>query len=133
MISGESSSTSISLAMTWGKECQPTAVDNLIGTEDAPIKSALGEERTSPGDVAVGGGAGSQDRSRAMSTSDYRTLIDRGRKAGLRTAELYQAIVTHRSEGFESTGGQADCNGFISCFDTNGQRVYRPVGGSDRG
>jgi hypothetical protein len=74
-----------------------------------------------------------RNRGRAMSTSDYRTLIDRGRKAGLRTAELYQAIVTHRPEGSESAGGQADCNGFISCFDTNGHRVYRPVGGSDRG
>jgi hypothetical protein len=67
-----------------------------------------------------------------MSTSDYRTLINRGRKAGLRTSELYQAILSRRPEGAEPAAGQADCNGFISCYDQDGHRVYRPISGSDR-
>lgn len=67
-----------------------------------------------------------------MSHSDYRTLINRGRKAGLGTSELYQAITSHRPEGTEPVAGQADCNGFISCYDQNGQRIYRPAEGSER-
>lgn len=66
-----------------------------------------------------------------MSGSDHRRLIDRGRKAGLRTSELYQAIVSHNPEGVEP-GGPVDCNGFVSSYDQNGHRVYRPAGGSDR-
>jgi hypothetical protein len=66
-----------------------------------------------------------------MSHTDYRTLIDRGRKAGLGTSELYRAITSHRPEGTEPVG-QADCNGFISCYEPNGQRTYRPLGGSER-
>jgi hypothetical protein len=67
-----------------------------------------------------------------MSHSDYRSLIDRGRKAGLRTSELYRAILSRRPEGTEPAGGRADCNGFTTCFDQNGQRIYRPIDGSDR-
>jgi hypothetical protein len=67
-----------------------------------------------------------------MSNTDYRTLIDRGRKAGLGTSELYRAIVSHRPEGSDPVAGEADCNGFVSSFDQNGHRIYRPLGGSDR-
>jgi hypothetical protein len=60
-----------------------------------------------------------------VSHSDYRTLISRGRKAGLRTSELYTALTTRPPERHESDG-QADGNGFISAYDDRGQRVYRP-------
>jgi hypothetical protein len=62
-----------------------------------------------------------------MNHTDYHTLINRGRKAGLRTSELYQAILSHRPEGSDPGAGQTDCNGFISCYDQDGHRVYRPV------
>ena len=63
-----------------------------------------------------------------MSRSDYRTLIDRGRKAGLRTSELYQAMTSRPPEGTEQSFGQADSNGFVSAYDQGGHRVYQPLG-----
>ena len=66
-----------------------------------------------------------------MRHSDYRTLIDRGRKAGLKTAELYNAITSRPPEAGDVIG-QADGNGFISAFDRQGQRVYRPLGSQGR-
>jgi hypothetical protein len=67
-----------------------------------------------------------------MSRSDYRTLIDRGRKAGLRTSELYQAMTSRPPEGAEQSLGQADSNGFVSAYDQGGHRVYQPLGQSRR-
>ncbi len=67
-----------------------------------------------------------------MSRSDYRTLIDRGRKAGLRTSELYQAMTTRPPEAAEQNYGQADGNGFVSGYDQGGHHVYRPLGSSRR-
>jgi hypothetical protein len=66
-----------------------------------------------------------------MRHTDYRTLIDRGRKAGLKTAELYNAITARPPEAADGVG-QADGNGFISAFDQQGQRVYRPLGSQGR-
>ena len=63
-----------------------------------------------------------------MSRSDYRTLIDRGRKAGLGTSELYRAMATRPPEGAEQHPGQADGNGFVPGYDQGGHRVYRPLG-----
>ena len=63
-----------------------------------------------------------------MSRSDYRTLIDRGRKAGLNTSELYQAMAARAPEATEQASGHADGNGFVSGYDQGGHRVYRPVG-----
>jgi hypothetical protein len=63
-----------------------------------------------------------------MSRSDYRTLIDRGRKAGLSTSELYQAMATRPPEASDQGLGQADGNGFVSGYDQGGHRVYRPLG-----
>jgi hypothetical protein len=67
-----------------------------------------------------------------MSRSDYRTLIDRGRKAGLRTSELYQAMAARPPEATEQSPGQADSNGFVSGFDQGGRRIYRPFGSPRR-
>jgi hypothetical protein len=63
-----------------------------------------------------------------MGHTDYRTLIDRGRKAGLRTSELYSAIASRPPEAGDIGQGQADGNGFVSGYNQNGQRIYRPAG-----
>jgi hypothetical protein len=62
-----------------------------------------------------------------MIHSDYRTLVDRGRKAGLRTSELYSAISARPLE-LSDPAGEADGNGFVSGINQNGQRVFRPAG-----
>jgi hypothetical protein len=63
-----------------------------------------------------------------MHHTDYRTLINRGRKAGLRTTELYSAISARPPELSDLATGQADGNGFVSGINQNGQRVFRPAG-----
>jgi hypothetical protein len=67
-----------------------------------------------------------------MSHTDNRTLIDRGRKAGLGTAELYRALASRQPEGVDSALGRADCNGYIPTYTREGQRTYRPAGNSRR-
>jgi hypothetical protein len=62
-----------------------------------------------------------------MRHSDYRTLIDRGRRAGLRTSELYQAMATRPLEAEPRFPGQTDSNGYVSRFDQQGHQVYRPI------
>ncbi len=61
-----------------------------------------------------------------MSHSHSLLLINRGRKAGLGTSELYAAMSTRPSEGADEAPGQVDGNGFISTYDHRGKRVYRP-------
>jgi hypothetical protein len=63
-----------------------------------------------------------------MSHSDYRTLLNRGRRAGLKTSELYLVLSTRPPEGAGQILGQTDSNGFVSGYDQRGQQVYRPVG-----
>lgn len=58
---------------------------------------------------------------------DYRSLVDRGRKSGLGTSELYRAIAALRHEKADQVLGQSDGNGFVSSYDQAGHRVYRPV------
>lgn len=64
-----------------------------------------------------------------MSRMDYRTLIDRGRKAGLGTSELYRAMAARRPEVGDCYLGQSDGNGFIIGVQGNGRRIYRPLPG----
>jgi hypothetical protein len=64
-----------------------------------------------------------------MSRTDYRTLIDRGRKAGLSTSELYRALSTRPSEGGDYPAGQSDGNGFVARYSKEGQRTYGPLNG----
>ena len=59
-------------------------------------------------------------------STNNRTLINRGRKAGLTTRELYSAMANRPSEGSDQPG-QFDCNGFVSCYDQQGKLVYRPI------
>lgn len=60
-------------------------------------------------------------------SSDYRRLLDRGRKAGLNTRELYSAMSARPSEGVDLSPGQNDGNGYVSSFDQKGRLVFHPV------
>ncbi len=62
-----------------------------------------------------------------MSHSHYLTLIDRGRKAGLSTREMYTAMSTRPSEGLDEAPGQVDGNGFVPSYNQQGKRFYRPT------
>jgi hypothetical protein len=62
-----------------------------------------------------------------MSRSDYRTLLDHGRKAGLNTSELYRALASRAPEGHDNSNRHTDCNGFVSEFLLGGGRVYHPL------
>ena len=62
-----------------------------------------------------------------MRRMDYRTLIDRGRKAGLKTADLYNALTARRPEMGDRFVGETDGNGFIPAFDQHGQNIFRPA------
>ena len=61
-----------------------------------------------------------------MSHSNSLALINRGRKAGLNTGELYTVLSTRPSEGADEAPGQVDGNGFVPTYDPQGKRVYRP-------
>jgi hypothetical protein len=61
-----------------------------------------------------------------MARTDYRTLIDRGRKAGLGTSELYSALAARRPE-LGDPQGQADTNGFVSDISRSGRPLYHPL------
>ncbi len=63
-----------------------------------------------------------------MSRMDYRTLVDRGRKAGLGTSELYRAMAARRPEAGDQHLGQSDGNGFVTGVQGDGRRIYRPLG-----
>jgi hypothetical protein len=64
-----------------------------------------------------------------MSRSDYRTLVNLGRKAGLRTSELYSALASRPPTAHDPSQGQADSNGFVSGQTQTGRRIYRPLEG----
>ena len=62
----------------------------------------------------------------------YQVLINRGRKAGLTTTELYSAMAGRPVEGSDDAMGRADCNGFVPSIDQQGHRIYRPASGTKR-
>ena len=62
-----------------------------------------------------------------MRSSDYHSMLSRGRKAGLTARELNSAFVMQPVAGGEQPPGQPDCNGFISGVDAQGRRTYTPV------
>ena len=63
---------------------------------------------------------------------DYRRLLDRGRKAGLNTRELYSAMSARPSEGSDLSPGQSDGNGYVSSYDDQGRLVFHPIGSDSR-
>lgn len=62
-----------------------------------------------------------------MRHTEYLHLIDRGRKAGLGTAELYRALASHLPAAGGRPFGQTDGNGFAAGY-YQGRREYIPVG-----
>jgi hypothetical protein len=62
----------------------------------------------------------------------YQVLINRGRKAGLTTRELYSAMAGRPIEGSDDLLGRADCNGYVPSISPQGQRIYRPLSGGRR-
>src|SRR5690242_6991304 len=58
---------------------------------------------------------------------DIRRLLDRGRKAGLNTRELYSAMSGRSGEGNDLSPGQNDSNGYVSGYDAAGRPVFRPI------
>ncbi len=68
----------------------------------------------------------------AMSRSDFRTLIDRARRAGLKTSEMYPAISTRPLDAPQLFLGRTDTNGFVSGYDVRGHQVYHPCGNNSR-
>ncbi len=67
-----------------------------------------------------------------MVRTDYRTLLDRGRKAGLCTADLYRALGARRPEAGDHLPGQADGNGFVADYTAGGRWQYRPAADDTR-
>jgi hypothetical protein len=63
-----------------------------------------------------------------MSHTNYRTLVNQGRKAGLRTSELYTALSSRPPEASDSSNGHSDGNGFRLGYTQDGRPVYRPCG-----
>ncbi len=61
-----------------------------------------------------------------MTGSHYRRLLDRGRKAGLNTSELYRALSARPPVAGDAPAGQADSNGYVVTVTTSGQRSYAP-------
>jgi hypothetical protein len=61
-----------------------------------------------------------------MSHSDYRTLINRGRKSGLKTSELYSALASQPPVAGDLVNGGTDGNGFAPVFDPNGHAIFKP-------
>jgi len=53
-------------------------------------------------------------------TTNYQTLISRGRKAGLNTRDLYSAMSATPAEGGDRAPGQSDGNGFVSTVTQRG-------------
>jgi hypothetical protein len=64
--------------------------------------------------------------------TNYRALINRGRKAGLTTGEIYSAMGTRSGEGTALTPGMLDGNGFVTAYDQQGRLIYRPADQSNR-
>jgi hypothetical protein len=61
-----------------------------------------------------------------MSHSSYQQLLDRARKAGLGTSELYRALSGRQFLGHDTPPDQADSNGYVAQVQANGQRSYQP-------
>jgi len=61
--------------------------------------------------------------------SNLRTLLNRARKAGLSTRELYSALSTRPAEATPTSGNQVDGNGYVASVDENGRAEYRPASG----
>jgi hypothetical protein len=67
----------------------------------------------------------------AVSRTDYRTLVNRGRKAGLNTSELYRALAGRPPLTSDSFHGLADGNGFVAGYNQHGQPEFKHQGNAE--
>lgn len=67
-----------------------------------------------------------------MRHSSLQKLVDRGRKAGLQTRELYSAIASRRPEAVDVTEAGSDGNGYVASVARDGHIVYLPSTGPRR-
>jgi hypothetical protein len=58
---------------------------------------------------------------------DYRTLLTHGRKAGLNTRDIYQALSVRPPAADDRRPGLADGYGLVSVYGRSGQRIYQPT------
>jgi hypothetical protein len=63
-----------------------------------------------------------------MRRSTIHNLIDMGRRAGLKTSELYSALSGHRPMVHDAAGYDRDGNGFRPSYDAAGHQVYQHDG-----
>ena len=61
-----------------------------------------------------------------MTVTNCQRMIDRGRKAGLGTTDLYRALASRRSEASDRPAGEADSNGFVLGYGPQGHPAYSP-------
>jgi hypothetical protein len=66
-----------------------------------------------------------------MNHTDCRTLIDQGRKSGLKTSELYSALTSRPANTSDFVKGPADSNGFAPTLDEHGHSIYKPQDGTE--
>ncbi len=59
-----------------------------------------------------------------MNRIPIRRMLDRGRRAGLSTGELYRALASRPAAAGDAGPGQTDCNGYISQVSANGHRTF---------
>ena len=56
----------------------------------------------------------------------YQALVSQGRKAGLQTREMYQALSARKPQAGDRQVGATDGNGYVTLYGPNGQIIYRP-------
>lgn len=61
-----------------------------------------------------------------MRRLDFRTLVNMGRKAGLHTSELYDALAGRQPLPHEAGPNGRDGNGFRASYDVKGHQIYLP-------
>lgn len=59
-----------------------------------------------------------------MARSSYRRMLDRGRKAGLNSSELYRALSARQPSPSDDPIGRTDNNGYVARVQMNGQRTF---------
>lgn len=62
-----------------------------------------------------------------MNHTDYRSLIDKGRKSGLKTSELYRALSSRPADTSDFVKFAGDGNGFAPALDEHGHSIYKPL------
>jgi hypothetical protein len=62
-----------------------------------------------------------------MRRSDYHTLIDLARKAGLQTGDLYRSLASQRPVTLGRYLGRQDGNGFAAMVDRAGHTTFHPA------